>query len=234
MFNISFSLDEHFFYAIKPFDFYKDTSNHATISGCPLVIFSEEAKEVNLIFGGDCATNLSERKGKLKLTYLDSLFEQEDLVRIDYESYSVRGIEFEGFRFLHQIDSSSLHMTFRDELHDFILRDANNSTSKVNAAFTREMGFSTDSIPQIITTGSSSGRNLAGRSFEMEITQPKLLLEECIHKGFFLPESGQERWTFKRSEEPDVVHTVNYEEAPDCNHSAIIKLNDGRDMELTQ
>lgn len=240
MFNISFSLDEHVFYAVKPFDFYIDTTNYARLSGCPLVIFSEEAKEVNLIFGGDCETNLTEREGKIKLTYLDSLRDQKDLVRIDYEEYSVRGIELEGIRFIDQIDSSSSHAIFRDELQDFILRDAHNSTSKVNAVLNHEVVFHTDSllamdtIPHITTTGSGSGRNLAGRSFDMEITQPKVISEECIRIGKFVPDAGQERWTFQRHEGPDVVHTVNYEKDADCDHSANIMLYDGREMELTQ
>lgn len=235
MFNISFSLEEHVFYAFKPFDFYKDSTNYTTISGCPLVTFNEERKEVNLIFGeGDCITNQPERKGKLILTYIDSLFNQEKLVRIGYEEYSARGIQLEGHRFINQIDSSFAHGTFRDELINFIIRDDNNSTSKVNAVFNREVIFSTDSIQNITTTGSSSGRNLAGRSFGMEITQPKHLDGACIRNGSFVPKAGQEIWTFERTVEPDVVHIIHYEEDPDCNNSATIQLDDGREMVLTQ
>jgi hypothetical protein len=234
MFNITYSLDEHIFYAFKPFEFYKDTSNYANISGCPLVTYNEEGKEVSLVFGRECPTNQTERIGKLKLTYFDSLVDQENLVRIDYEEYAVRGVGLEGIRLVEQIDSSYTHVAFRDSLHNFIIRYANNSTSKVNAAYHHYVVFLSDSLRHITTNGSSWGRNLAGRSFEMEITQPKVHSGECIRKGFFIPGAGQESWSFERTTEPEVVHRIHYDENSDCDQSATILLNNGNEMVLSQ
>src|SRR5690606_27575565 len=83
MFNIAVSLDEHAFYAFHPYAFYKDTANYAGLSGCPMVNVNEEAHEVSLTFGeGACETNKPLRSGKLTLTYIDSLINEKEYIRI--------------------------------------------------------------------------------------------------------------------------------------------------------
>lgn len=233
MFNISFSLDEHLFYAFQPFEFYKDTLNYDTISGCPTVDINEEIKEVSLEFGeGDCTTNSPGRRGKLILTFPDSLSIQDKLIRIGYEGYSVRGINLEGIRYLDQVDSTSTGLAFYD-IPKLMFIDANKSTSKVNGEFTHHVIFSDDSIQQITSFGSASGRNLAGRPFKMEISQPKTVLGDCITNGFFVAESGEESWTFERTGEPDVKHIISYQPAAECNNTALIQLSDGRTLRKT-
>lgn len=233
MFNISYSLDEHIFLAFRPFEFYQDTLNYSFIPGCPEIDINEEMKQVRLQFGnGECPTNLNGKRGILILTYLDSLLQEDRFIRIGYEDYQVRGVKLDGLRFV-EPDSISTDTLFRDSLSNLTVTDAQQSTSSINAGFTHQIVFS-DSLQQIITSGSASGRNLAGRQFEMEILQEKRFFRNCMDNGFFVPVSGEETWTFERTEELDVTHRIIYQQDPECNHTALIRLHDGREIRKTQ
>lgn len=253
MFNISFSLDEHIRYAFNPFEFYRDTSNHAAFSGCPEIEVNEEMKQVSLQFGeGDCPTNRTGKRGKVILTYLDTLLQEDHDIRIDYEGYQVRGLRLDGTRFLERadsiiqaavyqdgprfsgsVDSISSARLYQDRVSDLILTDAQLSTSRINAEFTHRILY-TDSLQLITTSGSASGRNLAGRGFRMEISDEKQYSENCVGNGFSVAESGEEIWTFERTDEPDVTHRIIFREDPDCNHIAVVQLQDGREINKTQ
>lgn len=232
IFRIAFSLDEHVSYAFQSFDFYQDTLNHSAISGCPMISINEFPKEITLTFGeGECASNKALRSGKIKLAYLDSL-EENTRISIGYDNYWVKGVKLEGKRILDliEIDSTATKLTLLDSVADFIVTDANRSTSKMNGVFTHEIVVANDSIQYFTTIGSGSGRNLAGRHFEMEITQAKRFSGNCLRTGFQLAESGQERWIFERTVEANAIHTVNFQQAEDCNHNARVLLYNGNEM----
>lgn len=232
MFNISYSLDENISYAFRPFEFYKDTLNYQFLPGCPEIEINEENKQVRLLFGNtECSTNTTGKEGIITLTFLDSLFKENLFIRMEYDDYQVRGVTLRGERYV-EVDSL-LPGNFQDRLSDLILKDAQQSSSKINAEFTHQIVF-TDSLQQIITSGSASGRNLAGRQFEMEITQDKHFLWECVEKGFHVAARGEESWTFKRTQGFDATHQTEYSQDPECNHTATIQLDDGREIRKTQ
>jgi len=241
IFNLSFTLDEHVFFAFQNFDYYLDTLNHSNMPGCPIISINEDEKEVNLAFGNpECPNNLPERNGKLilnyqdSLLYMDSLIVREGLVRMTYDNYSVNGSSLEGVRLLYPVDSTISGVNFRDQPIDIILKDAEGSSSRISGDYSHEVLFSMDSIIQVHSTGEVSGRNLAGRQFNMEITQTKLLIGECFRSGKVIAAGGRESWTIERTAEPDVNHVVEYQEAPDCGHQANIRLLDGRELVKTQ
>lgn len=236
MFNISYSLDEHVFYAFRSFDFYTDTTNYESISGCPSVSFEEETKTVNLLFGeGECASGGPGRKGQLVLSYGDSLLSaHQPFVRISYTDYVVRGIQIEGIRLLQPVDSSSNQVGFLDNVNNLVFKDARESTSKLNGEFERKVVFSGDTIRQVTTTGMGWGRNLAGRPFHLDITTAKSLSGDCLQSGGFVPETGEERWTFERSGNGDVVHSMRYSPGEGCDSNAVIHLSDGGEITKTQ
>lgn len=232
MFNISYSLDENIPYAFQPFEYYQDTLNYSEIPGCPEIELKEEINQVKLLFGNpECPTNLTEKKGVIIMTYLDSLSQENRFIRMEYEDYQVRGVKLKGNRFV-EVDSVSPGI-YQDRISDLIMEDAHQSSSKINANFTHQIIF-TDSLQQIMTSGYASGRNLAGRLFEMEILQDKLFLWDCVRNGFNVATSGEESWNFKRTHEVDVRHRINYLEDPECNHIASIGLDDGREINKTQ
>jgi hypothetical protein len=232
MFNISYSLDEHISYAFRPLAFYMDTLNYPVVPGCPEIILIEENKQVRLLFGNsECPTNTTGKNGVIILTYLDSLFQENLFIRMEYEDYQVRGVTLEGERYV-EVDSI-LPGIYQDRLSGLIVKDAQQSSSKINADFTHQIVF-TDSLQQIITSGSASGRNLAGRPFKMEILQDKRFFWDCVGNGFYVPASGEESWTFERTNGFDVNHRIDYSQDPECNHTATIQLDDGREINKTQ
>src|SRR5690606_25936581 len=112
MFNIEFSLEEHTFYSFYPYTFYTDTANYTRLSGCPIVSVNEDLREVSLTFGkGTCETNRPLRNGKLTLTYIDSLSNGNNYIRIAYDDYWTRGINLKGTRFIVQMDSTIMDST---------------------------------------------------------------------------------------------------------------------------
>jgi hypothetical protein len=240
MFNIALSLEEHALYAFYPYSFYQDTANYARLSGCPTVSVSEAVNEVVLTFAeSTCETNKLLRSGKLKLTYIDSLLEEKEYIRIEYDDYWTRGINLKGTRFIEKVDSTAIdstesQTTYGDSINSLLLIDAHRSSSKITGNFTHEVLYSSDSILHITTSGAGFGRNIAGRPFQMNITQPKVLKGDCLDLGFFVAESGQESWTIDRSVEADAFHLVNYQKAIDCNHNAGIQLSDGSSLSKTQ
>ena len=236
MFTISYSLDEHVFYAFRSFDFYRDTTNYESISGCPSVSIEEDEKTVNLLFGeGECASGGPGRRGQLVLSYGDSLLSvPQPFVRISYADYVVNGIQIDGLRLIQPVDSSSNRIVFLDNVNNLIFKDARQSTSKLNGEFTREVVYAGDTIRQITAAGTGWGRNLAGRPFHLDITQVKSLAGDCLQSGGFVPETGEEKWTFERTGTGDVVHSINYSQGEGCNSNAIIHLSDGREIIKTQ
>src|SRR5690554_3348227 len=230
LFTMIFSLDEHVSYAFHSFDYYKDTANHASIAGCPLISINDVAKEVVLSFGdGECASNRALRSGELRITYLDSIGQTEK-IQIGYDNYWVKGIKIEGLRMLEQIDSTDAKRILQDSVSGFVITDANRSTSKMEGVFIHEVVMVNDSIQHFTTTGDGLGRNLAGRHFEMAVVEPKRFSGNCLLGGFQVAESGQERWIFERTVEANVTHTVNFQRVEDCNHSARIHLYDGTEI----
>lgn len=240
MFNLSFSLDEHVSFAFNSFDYYKDSLNYEAIAGCPTVSINEEKKEVSLTFGeGECTTDKPPRKGKLVLSYIDSLVDDslmipKKLIRIGYEEYMVRGLTLKGSRYLEKLYFDSTQVTFQEETTDLLITDPNLSSSKISAVLRYDLVYLADSLASVSTTGSSSGRNLSGRKFEMKVLEPKIFSGECTGRGVFIPEAGQESWTFERTVEADVTHMISYQEGPECKNVANIYLYDGRELVKTQ
>ena len=236
MFNISYSLDEHVFYAFSSFDFYKDTTNHESISGCPAISIEEETKTVNLLFEeGECASGGPGRRGMLVLSYGDSLVSDlQPSIRISYVDYTVRGIQIDGIRLIQQPgNTSSTSKVFLDNVTNLIFKDARQSTSKLNGEFRREVVYEGDTIKQMNTTGAGWGRNLAGRPFQLDITKAKSRSGDCLQGGNFVPEVGEEKWTFERTEAADAIHSMSYSQGEGCNSAAIIHLSDGREITKT-
>lgn len=235
MFNLSYALDEHSPYAFYAFTFYQDTVNHSAIPGCPSVSINEADYEVVLTFGeGECATNRALRSGKLIVSYLDSVPGRGNKVRVGYQDYWVKGLKVEGFRTFHLTDSTATGITLTDSISDIVITDANRSTSKLNGAFVHELFIENASLQYFTTTGSGSGRNLTGRPFVMEINEAKRFTESCLQAGYHVAESGRERWTFERTGTPHVIHTLSFEQAEDCDHTAAIQLDDGGELLINQ
>src|SRR5690606_4427167 len=116
-----------------------------------------------------------------------------------------------------------------DTISDFIVTDANRSTSTLNGVFLHELLISNDTLQFYSTVGSGYGRNMTGRPYTLEIKQKKQFYLDCVLEGFQVAEGGQESWTFERTASPNVTHTVVYQQAEDCNHTAQISLDDGTD-----
>lgn len=232
MFNLSYSLDEHVAYSFQSWEYYLDTLNQSAIPGCPVVTIDEVSNEVILAFGdGDCPTNRPLRTGKLILSYTsDSLPNGNQQVAIRYEDYWVKGVKIDGRRQLSSIDSDSSTMYLLDSIADFMITDVNRSTSKLTGVNLHAVFVENDSLKHYTTTGSGSGRNLTGRRFTFEISHEKRFSANCFVTGFQVAESGMEYWSFERTASRNVTHTLNFQQAEDCNHTAQIQLDDGREL----
>ena len=232
MFSLSYSLDEHVAYSFQSPEYYMDTLNQSAIPGCPVVTIDEISNEVILTFGdGDCTTNRPLRTGKLVLSYTtDSLQVGYQQVAIRYEDYWVKGVKIDGRRHLSYVDSASSTMYLLDSITDFMITDANRSTSKLTGVILHEVFSENDSLKYYTTTGSGSGRNLTGRRFTFEINHEKRFSGNCFATGFQVAESGTEIWNFERTASRNVTHTLNFQQAEDCNHTAQIQLDDGREL----
>lgn len=241
IYDLSFSLDEHLLFAFPAFEFYQDTLNHAGLPGCPEVEISLPDSAIILTFGGSaCEVETPVRSGKLVLVFQDSLRIQDSLivkkgmVRMEYNNYSVNENSVEGMRILYPEDSTSSGITFRDHSREFVIKKANGSSSKISGDYSHVVRFALDTIVQVSSSGTGSGRNMAGRHFDMEISQVKQFDGACFRSGFVLPASGRESWTIERTVEPDVQHELTYQAGEGCAHGAVIHLADGRELTESQ
>src|SRR5690606_27921181 len=232
MFNLSFALDEHVAYSFYPMAHYRDSTNWSGLPGCPKVVIDDLSDEVVLTFGQEeCTTNGALRSGKIILHYpSDTLTELDHQVEISYEDYWAKGIKIEGRRKLLEVDTLAGHIILIDSIADFIIVDANRSSSKYEGVFQHELLIQNDTLLSYTTIGAGAGRNLTGRPYTMGITQKKQFSSTCLGEGFSVAEDGQERWTFERTANPNVVHNIVYEQADDCNHAARIQLDDGKEL----
>lgn len=232
MFRLSYSLDEHVAYSFYPMEYYRDSTNQSTLPGCPTVVINELTSEVVLTFGqAECPTNRALRSGNLILHYPDNTLSVENhQVEIRYEDYWAKGIKMEGRRKLFETDTIATELILTDSIFDFVITDANRSTTQLNGIFKHELIIQNDTLLNYTTMGSGGGRNITGRPYAMEITQKKEFSVGCGQEGFAVAEIGQERWIFERTASPDVIHTVIYEQAEDCNHAVHIQLDDGKEL----
>ena len=232
MFRLSYSLDEHVAYAFYPMAYYRDSTNQSALPGCPTVVINELTNEVVLTFGQeDCATNRGQRSGKLILQYPpDTLLSEYHQVGIRYEDYWAKGAKIEGRRRLFEIDTLASDLALADSISDFIVTDVNRSTSTLSGVFLHELLMDNDTLQSYSTVGSAYGRNITGRSYTMEIREKKQFSLSCVQEGFQVAEGGQESWTFERTASRNVIHTMAYQQADDCNNGAQISLDDGAEL----
>ncbi|HSJ66300.1 MAG TPA: hypothetical protein VK921_01440 [Anditalea sp.] len=236
MFNTSFTISEHVHLIIQPFNRFLEVENDTTLRlpGCPIVNVNQEERKVLLTYDPrtECPNNSLRRSGTISLFYTTSLLNNEEVVLVEYENYSVRNSRIEGSRLVTK-RSEALSNLFKDTMAQLLIFDEHGSSTRVTAEYEHQVMVAADSTLQINTTGSGGGRNQAGRSFNFTIPNQKIQFVRCIDSGIFVPSIGQEAWTFERTVNPAVNHRMNFGETSDCDRNVSVVLSNGETLNLT-
>ncbi|MFD2202738.1 hypothetical protein [Shivajiella indica] len=235
IFNISFTLEEAYFFAFRTLDNYK-TADTLDIPGCPVISINEEMRKVTLEFDSlrECSNSASLlRSGKIHIEYLNTN-SLESTTRLEYENYKVRDIKVEGRRDFKQV-RSLLNPNRRTEVFtDLLLIDEFESSSRINGNYEFQLSFQNGELSEFLCSGSLEGRNITGRPITMNPEANKRYLVNCILSGNYLPNQGSEKWQIFRNETGSTSHTMVYETEPECQNSGKLTLYDSRIMVFEQ
>jgi hypothetical protein len=228
MFDVSFSLNEHLYFALLEFEDYgQAVADTLVLPGCPNVQIDSLSREITLNFPQACENTNLARQGSITITYP----EQDSVVRsINYVDYRVRNNSVTGNRILYSLEDDTLS-GIRDRFESLVIYDEHGSSTKVSGNLIHELLFEDEQLISFTTSGWGNGRNLAGRPFTFNISTPKTQLQECVDAGIFLPPTGVEDWIFDRTNSDNVRHQIRFGEVPTCDNSAEVLLSDGRNLQ---
>jgi hypothetical protein len=235
IFNISFALEEAYFFAFQTLDNYM-VADTLDIPGCPAITIDEALRKVTLEFDSsrECDNNASLlRSGKIHIQYLNTNM-LEATTRLEYENYKVRGIKVEGKRDFKQVRSLVNPNRRTEVFTDLYLINEFESSSRINGNYEFQLTFQNGEFTEFLCSGSIEGRNVTGRRIVMNPTLNKRYLVDCILSGNYLPVEGSEKWQIFRNETTSTMHTMIYESASACENSASLILQDGRTIVFKQ
>jgi hypothetical protein len=235
IFNVSFTLEEAYFFAFQTLDNYK-MADTLDIPGCPSITINEEIRKVTLEFDSlrECSNSASLlRSGKIHIQYLNTN-NLESTTRLEYENYKVRDVKVEGKRDFKQV-RSLVNPNRRSEVFtDLYLINEFQSSTRINGNYEFQLNFLNGTLSEFLCSGSAEGRNITGRPIVMNPAVNKKYLVDCILSGNYLPVQGSEKWQIFRNETGSTTHTMVYETIPECKNSGTLTLHDGRVMVFVQ
>lgn len=235
IFNISFTLEEGYFFAFQTLDNYR-FADPTEIPGCPRILVDEGLRKVTLEFGSstECEDNTSSlRSGKIHIEYLNTNA-LEATTRLSYENYKVRKIRVEGVRDFKQLRSLINPNRRTEVFNDLLLINELESSTRINGSFEFELFYQNGKLTEILSSGSLEGRNITGRPIIMSPVADKKYEVNCILSGSYLPLEGSEKWQIFRNENASTLHTMLYKTLSACENSANLTLQDGRVMVFDQ
>ncbi|KEO72455.1 hypothetical protein [Anditalea andensis] len=235
MFNASFSIAENLHYLLRPFEYYIEPPEDplTLLPGCTNVEISQEDRKVllsyHVIKDSVCQKTNLRRSGKISLEYTNSFINNEEIILVNYQDYSVNNVRLNGIRYLTKKSDS----TFKDNMVRMMIYDEHGSSTRMTAEYDHYLQVTSDSTLMINTTGAGGGRNMAGRTFNFTLNTPRVQSIDCIEQGIFVPTSGEETWTFERTVSSAVTHRLNFGDASSgCDRNVSISLSNGETLLL--
>lgn len=230
MFDLSTAWSESLYFGLLTFEEYQAMDSTSILPGCPNLIVEIDTRKVFLDFDSEnecLQTGTYTRSGKLILEFPLASGPTSTWF-LEYDNYSFDGNSLSGIR------------TFRKDSNEDIIETFDPLTfrteKELTSVFTGNLKHTKDSSKSdsigVISGGSITGRNAAGRDFSIEIPFNRLMLTYCFQKNELIPVAGSETWNISRSSNKNVIHQLKYELIDSCNVAANVLLPDGRQLLL--
>ncbi|MHA7130788.1 hypothetical protein [Algoriphagus namhaensis] len=220
---------EHLFLALKSWAEFKNLES-SSLPGCPEITLEESNKQVTLTYrkseGCESAQN---RSGKLILDLALQSSPQATWF-LEFEDYTYAGDTLKGFKTFKRQNNS----TYLESFESLLVISANQTSFELNADLTHQFGSGLGQINQLIsTTGTLTGRNPAGRAFDLVFESPSVLARICNFQEQQLPISGTEIYQVQRGNDNSRTYRLLYESTGSCETTAKATLPDGRNLILS-
>lgn len=235
MFRISQAWEESLFFAFQSFEFYQILGD-SLLPGCPEVSINEVEREVSLTFSSsrECVLGVElPRSGTIKLSYQGQNFIGQ-ILTISYSNYKVKGIEIEGTREFVRVNSGLILNRRVENFSDLIIIDENGSSSRLSGTFSHRFNLEDGKVMSFTSSGNIMGRNITGRNISMEQSSSRQYQMSCLSIGKPMPVSGEEIWSISRYPDRQVNHKMFFEQGQDCQSTARVNLQDGRNLTFSQ
>ena len=230
MFEISTAWSESLYFSLLTFEEYATMDSTFILPGCPNVTVETEGRKVTLEFlaSTECAqSDEGKRTGKINLTFPLTLDSTRTWTQ-SYENYTFKGTSIDGKRNYKQSKNGIVTETF-----DMMTQKTSKElTSILSGSLMHQKNAKLSSSIGLISTGTMTGRNAAGREFTIEIPEDRLMLTICFKQNELNPVSGVEIWTIDRGSSNQVTHRLTYELVDSCQVAANVLLPDGRKLLL--
>lgn len=202
-----------------------------SLPGCPTIIIEEGIRSVELDFDNPLECNLENsvvRTGKITINY--GLISLESTARweVAFEDYSFGDVSITGSKTFYQSSPDNIQETFEN----LTFKTSENLTTTLSGTFNHTLIRSDTLLNSISTSGVGIGTNPAGRTFDWEITEPRITDINCLNSSEYLPQAGKENWTISRSPGREVIHSLEYIPLDSCQVEVFANLSDGRKLIL--
>lgn len=205
-----------------------DTLN---LPGCPTITIEEGIRSVELDFDNPLECNLENsvaRTGKITINYGLISLESTSRWTVAFENYSFGNVSITGSKTFNQSSPDNIQETFEN----LTFKSSENLSTTLSGTFNHTLNRTDTLLNSISTSGVGIGTNPAGRTFDWEITEPRITDLNCLNSSEYLPQAGKENWTISRSPGREVIHSLEYIALDSCKVQVDAKLSDGRNLIL--
>lgn len=230
LFGTSTAWGESLYLGLLNFEDYSQIKTEE-LPGCPSILIESIEKRVTLTYD---TANTCEQTGKVKR--VGKLILQFTLIStssnsrtLTYQNYVFRNDTISGTREFFFTTQNQVKETFSD----LKITSNKNLNTVFSGTFNHNLTTLRLKLVGISSSGFISGINPTGRSFSIDITNPRQALVTCFSQNEILPISGKEKWTIDRGQSRDVIHNINYETSGSCAVTATVTLSDGRNLVVT-
>lgn len=228
---VSKTLDEHIYLPFYDFSVYANVAFTDSLPGCPTISIDSEQYIVTIDYDTpNCEDGSTDRQGKLQIQYSSISNNINSTIKITYDGYQTSNTTIEGFRFFQVTNKTATELLLQENADSLLLIDENESSTKLVLDLVHGGKIRNNSLTELNISGSLTGRNWGGNQIEATILKPKIINQACISQLGFYAVSGEERWTFTRSENTQVTHQLNYSNTEGCETTTTIKLAEGVTM----
>lgn len=231
LFNISQAWKESLYFAMISWEEYQQLDS-LNLPSCPSIHLDQETKEVTLDFLASTTCVQSgeyNRSGKLIIAYDAAVIGRNRKWSMQYDNYLFGTDSIKGIRNF----SSDNSLMISEEFTEIIEKTEKELTTEFSGKFVYSKTYSGDSLVSFSSVGRISGKNPAGRNFEIILDSPVQHSISCYQQNEILPSTGKETWVVSRGGNSEVNYTTTYEALlENCKTAANTMLPDGKKLLL--
>jgi hypothetical protein len=200
------------------------------LPGCPTITMTPDSKIVTLEYATSEGCEQPHQEVRTGKIVLDFTFSNLAIPSwsMTYSDYSYNGIKIQGTRTFKALSATE----HQEDFEDLKIELTNNLDYVVNGTLSHTITKIGQTPMALRSMGRIEGKNPAGRSFFLTITEAKEQNFQCYQQGWSLPKKGQESWVVARGTSKSANYITSFQSSDTCDPVVTATLPDGRTLQL--